>query len=146
MPTNSRIVHFFNFCTLILFVENLRLLLCLTKNNKPRCQPIQSMKNEKIFIPFLNVQNRQQRIIVKPTASVNGEAWWFVDNQIILVILNDIYLEIQNRWLLSDCLMCEFVAIFYNVVESDLLIVDCYATLLNCFAVVCLVVGFELFY
>lgn len=146
MPTNSRIVHFFNFGTLILFVENLRLLLRLAKNNKSRCQPIQSMKNEKIFIPFLNVQNRQQRIIVKPTSSVNGEAWWFVNNEIILVILNDIYLEIQNWWLLSDCLMCEFVAIFYYVINSDLLAIYCYATLLNCLSVVCLVVGFELFY
>lgn len=59
MPTNPRIVHFFNFRTLILFVENLWFLLGLTKNNKPRRQPIQPMKHKKIFIPFLNIQNRQ---------------------------------------------------------------------------------------
>ena len=94
MPTCPRIIHLFNFCALILFVENLRLLLRLAKNNKPRRQPIQPMKHKQILIPFLNVQNRQQRIIMKPTTSVNSEAWWFVYNEVILIIFNYVYLEV----------------------------------------------------
>lgn len=94
MPTNPRIVHLFYFRTLILFVENLRFLLGLTKNNKPRRQPIQPMKHKKIPIPFLNVQNRQQCIIMKPTSSMNSKAWWFVNNKIIFVVLYDVYLEV----------------------------------------------------
>jgi len=31
---------------------------------------------------------------MKPTTSMNSKAWWFVDNKIVLIVLNDINLQV----------------------------------------------------
>ena len=47
------------------------------------------MKNPQIGESLLNLEDRGQSVVVEPASSVDGEAWRFVDNKVILVVFYD---------------------------------------------------------
>ena len=102
------------------------------------------MQNKKVFVAFLNLKNGRQSVVVKTTASVDSEAWGFIYNQVILVIMNDLNIQVENGRLLPDRRMDELIAIFDDVFRGYFFTVYGNLSLLNRRFVILKIICFEL--
>jgi hypothetical protein len=102
------------------------------------------MQNKKVFVAFLYLKNGRQGVVVKTTTSMNSEAWGFIYDKVILVVVNDLNIQVKNGRLLSDSRMNEFITIFNGVLSGYFFTIDGNPSLLNGRFVIFEVISLEL--
>jgi len=142
---NPSKVHLLHGLFATFFVEQGHILFVLGKNQQPTRTFVQPVQHIDIFEPILVFKQIFDGVVVMSSPGMHDDAWRFIDNQKLLTFVDNIDGQIQHGRLNPQGDMGNLVAIFENVVDGHLLVIDCNFGVIDGVFVILRRVGFELF-